>query len=147
MAMDPLTAGLDLAKTAIDKIWPDTSAADAAKLDLLKQEIGNGFAAQIAQMKINEAEASNPSLFVAGWRPAAGWVGVVSLALVYIPKAVVLTGLWTYQAVIVVNAWHGSGDLTLPPYPDLGVTDILGLVGSMLGFGVLRSTEKIKGVA
>ena len=32
MALDPLTAGVDLATTVINKIWPDKSAQEAAQL-------------------------------------------------------------------------------------------------------------------
>ena len=32
-----------------------------------------------AQLQVNAAEATNPSLFVSGWRPAAGWVCVGGL--------------------------------------------------------------------
>lgn len=32
-----------------------------------------------AQLAVNTAEASNPSLFVSGWRPAVGWVCVLGL--------------------------------------------------------------------
>ena len=32
MSLDPLTAGIDLATVAINKIWPDKSAAEAAQL-------------------------------------------------------------------------------------------------------------------
>ena len=61
--MDPLTAGVELAQTVITRIWPDKSAAEAAQL-----------AAQVAiiqgQLDTNRAEASSPSGFTSGWRPA-----------------------------------------------------------------------------
>ena len=61
--MDPLTAGVELAQTVITRIWPDKSAAEAAQL-----------AAQVAivqgQLDTNRAEASSPSAFTSGWRPA-----------------------------------------------------------------------------
>ena len=54
MALDPLTAGVELAQTVITRIWPDKSAAEAAQL-----------AAQVAivqgQLDTNRAEASSPS--------------------------------------------------------------------------------------
>jgi hypothetical protein len=90
------------------------------------------------QIDINKVEAANPSLFVAGWRPAIGWVGALSLACIYIPKALLLTGVWVYLSV-------KAGALL--PAPDLGVSDLLGLLGSILGIGTMRTMEKKAGVA
>ena len=89
---------------------------------------------------------SNPSMFQSGWRPAIGWVGVVSLALMYIPKALVITYIWTYQSIVKLNNWDGVADLILPVFPDLGVSDMIGLIMSMLGVAVLRSHDKGKGI-
>lgn len=33
-----------------------------------------------AQMEVNKAEASHASIWVAGWRPGVGWVGVAAMA-------------------------------------------------------------------
>jgi len=102
----------------------------------------------LAQIGANAEEAKSSSLFVSGWRPAVGWVCATALGVVYIPKALVMTAIWTYQAVAVVSTWSGVGPVpVLPGYPDLGVTDLLGLLGALLGFGGLRSFEKVKDVA
>ena len=37
-----------------------------------------------AQMDVNKAEASHASIFVAGWRPACGWIGAASMAYQFI---------------------------------------------------------------
>ena len=84
------------------------------------------------------AEAAGSSLFATGWRPAIGWVCAVALAAYYIPRFVVGTVLW------VVAAW---GQPVLPPMPEMGIGDILGLVGSLLGMSWLRTAEKKAGVA
>lgn len=73
-------------------------------------------------------------------------MGVVSFALVYVPKAIVLCGLWSYQAISVIHGWDGHATLVLPSYPDLGVTDIIGLLGTLLGVGGMRTYEKTQGV-
>lgn len=77
-------------------------------------------------------------LFVAGWRPAIGWVCATALAVYYIPRFLVGTLVWA------VAAW---GQPTLPPMPEMGIGDILGLVGSLLGMSWLRTVEKKAGVA
>src|ERR1051325_3481581 len=40
--------------------------------------------AATAQAQVNLAEAQNPSIFVAGWRPAIGWICVLGLGYVFI---------------------------------------------------------------
>lgn len=141
MALDPLTAGLDLAKTVVDKIWPDKSEQE-------KLEIAGAIAAVQGQIDTNKAEAASSSRWVAGWRPAVGWVGALSLAMIYIPKALVLTIIWTYQCYLTLHAWTGTMPVpALPAYPDLGVSDLIGLLMSMLGMAGLRSYDKKNGVA
>jgi hypothetical protein len=126
MALDPLTAGIDLATTAINKIWPDKSAAEAAQL-----------AAAVAivqgQLDINKAEAASPSAFTSGWRPAIGWVCAAALACQYIARPLLQWGgiVWQHP---------------LPVLP--GIDEHLWeLLTAMLGLGGLRSFEKVKGVA
>lgn len=123
-----------------------TTDEEQAKLNLENRKLDVGL--QQGQIDTNNTEAKHPSWWVAGWRPYVGWVAGTSLGMVYIPKALVLTGIWTYQAVIIISKWSGEGDPpSLPVYPDLGVTDLLGLLGSLLGFGILRSSDKRAEVA
>lgn len=126
MAVDPITAGIDLATTAINKIWPDKSAAEAAQL-----------AAAVAivqgQLDINKAEAASSSAFTSGWRPAIGWVCAAALACQYIARPLL--------------EWGGivSGH-PLPPLPGID-NNLWELLTAMLGLSSLRSFEKIRGVA
>ncbi|RWZ84884.1 MAG: hypothetical protein EO766_17000 [Hydrotalea sp. AMD] len=147
--MNPLLiqALITWGSSLIDKFIPDTNAAAQAKLDLLKASQEDDFKQVMAQIDVNAKEAQNPSLFVAGGRPFVIWVGGVGLACAFIPKALVMSALWTYQAFAVVSAWHGVGPVpALPVFPDLGLTDLFGLLGSVLGIGVMRSVDKFNGV-
>ncbi|MBC7908314.1 MAG: hypothetical protein H7Y60_16425 [Rhodospirillaceae bacterium] len=92
------------------------------------------------QVELNKIEAANSSVFVAGWRPAIGWVCAASLAVYYIPRFAVGTGLWVW-ACLAATPPH------LVPVPEMGISDILGLVGSLLGMSWLRTAEKKAGVA
>jgi hypothetical protein len=99
------------------------------------------------QIDVNKEEAKHGSLFVAGWRPAAGWIAAVALGVTFIPKALVQTGIWTYQAIVIVSQWDGSGAPPVTPdFPDLGVTDLIGLLLAMLGLGAMRSFDKVRHV-
>lgn len=126
MALDPLTAGVDLATTVINKIWPDKSAAEAAQL-----------AAAVAlvqgQMDVNKAEAASSNAFTSGWRPAIGWVCGLALLFQYILRPMLM-----WFGVIAGHQW--------PPLP--GIDDNLWqLMLGLLGLGGLRTFEKTKGVA
>jgi hypothetical protein len=126
MSLDPLTAGVDLATTVINKIWPDKSAAEAAQL-----------AAAVAlvqgQMDVNKAEAASPNAFTSGWRPAIGWVCGLALLFQYILRPMLM-----WFGVITGHQW--------PPLP--GIDDNLWqLMLGLLGLGGLRTFEKTKGVA
>jgi len=94
------------------------------------------------QIAINKEEAKNPNIFVAGWRPAVGWVGVISLFFMYVPKAIVMTGFWCYQVYLTFTSETGVIIPNLPVFPDLGTGDIVGLLLSILGIGAMRSYDK-----
>jgi len=91
-----------------------------------------------AQAAVNAAEAAASSMFVAGWRPAIGWVCAVSLALYYPLRVIIGMSMWTRLA------W---GVEVLPPMPEMGIGDVIGLVMSMLGMSGLRTIEKKSEVA
>ena len=120
MAIDPLTAGLELAKTLADKIWPDKSEAE-------RQQLAATMALVQGQLDINKAEASNPNWFVAGWRPYIGWICGTGLG---------------YQFLVypILIAW-------MPKIQQLDMGTLLTLLGGLLGLGGLRTYEKINGVA
>lgn len=126
MALDPLTAGIDLATVAINKIWPDKSAAETAHL-----------AAAVAivqgQLATNQAEAASSSAFTSGWRPAIGWVCAAALACQYLARPMLMWG-----GIVSGHQWP-----TLPGIDD----NLWQLMLGILGLGGLRSIEKVKGVA
>jgi hypothetical protein len=152
MSLDPLTAAFDIGKSILSRVWPDPKdqAEQLFKLEELRsagdsEKLNAHVQAMAGQLKINLADANSGNAFQSGWRPAIGWVGAVSLALMYIPKALVITYIWTYQSIVTLNGWDGVSDLILPIFPDLGVSDIIGLIMSMLGVAAMRSYDKGKG--
>lgn len=139
MALDPITAALDFGGKIIDKIFPDKDKADAAKLELLKmsqdgslKEMAMVFESDKSQTAVNEAEAKSTSLFVAGWRPAVGWVCVAAYAFNYLLMPV---ANW-------VAKWI---DTNAPAIVALDTGELTTLLFGMLGIGGLRTIEKLKG--
>lgn len=97
------------------------------------------------QIDTNKVEAAHPSLFVAGWRPAVGWVCVTALAMMYIPKALVMTIMWSVFCASIMSAWVvGTPPPAIPEFPDVGAMDIIGLLMALLGMAGLRSFDKAK---
>ena len=126
MALDPITAGMDLAGTVINKIWPDKSEAERQQLAAAVQIVQG-------QLDINKAEASSSSTFVAGWRPFIGWVCGMGCAWNWIGLPVAKFGLAVY-----------GHPLELEP---ADLSEMMPLLLGMLGLGTLRTFEKTKGVA
>jgi len=89
-----------------------------------------------AQTAINAVEASSSSVFVAGWRPAVGWVCVCGLFYTFLLKP-----LFPW-AVTVGAAMFGYKSL-VPPLPEVPMGDLIVLLGGMLGLGAMRTAEKI----
>ena len=93
-----------------------------------------------AQIEVNRTEAAGSSLFVAGWRPAIGWVGASALGYQFLAYPMLVWAWALLQARGVVPA-----DLRPPPMLD---TDALWVVLSgLLGIAGLRTAEKIRQVA
>jgi hypothetical protein len=132
MALDPVTALLDIGGKLIDRIWPNPVEAANAKFELFKLQ-QSGELSQIAgQLRINEVEAASASVFVSGWRPFIGWVCGFGLVYSFIGQPLLAWASLT---------WH----FAIPPTLDLGT--LLTILGGMLGLGTLRTVEKVQGVA
>ena len=126
MALDPITAGLDLAKTVIGTIWPDKTEAEKAQL-------AAALAMVQGQMDVNRTEAASSSVFVAGWRPWIGWVCGMAFAWNWIGLPIALFAASYFGHPITVTA--------------ADMSEMLPVLLGMLGLGGLRSFEKVKGVA
>jgi hypothetical protein len=117
----------DLAKTAINKIWPDKSEQEREQLQAALLVVQG-------QLQVNAAEAGSSSVFVAGWRPFIGWVCGSACAWNWI-------GLPVVKAALVL---FGGPVLTLAP---ADLSEMLPVLMGMLGLGALRTFEKVKNVA
>ena len=132
--MNPLLLGplLEVGKSLIERFFPDEEAKRKAEAEFMQMVAAGELKVVLAQLEINAREAASPSIFVAGWRPAAGWCGVFGLFY-----SVLLQPLLT---------WYTS-TRSLPAPPILDSDILLYVLGGMLGLGGLRSFEKSKGVS
>lgn len=131
--MNPLLLAplLEVGKSLIDRLIPDTDARRQAEADFLRMAMEGELKQTIAQLEINAREAAHPSVFVAGWRPFFGWVGGSAFAYVGL-----LQPLLTWVAQV--------NDLPCPP--DIDTEFLWVVVSGLLGIGGLRTFEKRAGV-
>jgi len=125
MDITGLGAVADLATTVINKIFPDKSEQEKQQLALTLTVIQG-------QLDTNRAEASNSSLFVAGWRPFVGWVCGTGFGVQF-----VLGPLAEWGSALAGHPVH---------FPPMDLGTMMPLLLGMLGLGGMRSAEKIKGV-
>ena len=117
----PVTGLLD--KFIEDKDQKARLAHDLATMaDQHAQELAKG------QLEVNKTEAAHKSLFVAGWRPAVGWVCVLGMFGNFI----------TIPFSNFVLALIGI-DIVIPLVP---LETMMPVLMGMLGLGAMRTYEK-----
>lgn len=112
---------------------PDPEARSKAIAQAQTEMVNALQQSDAAQNQVNNQEAQNASLFVSGWRPAAGWICVVGLFY-----ELLLRPILPWIAAVL-------GEPNLPILPDLG-DDLWVLLCGMLGLGTLRSYEKVRNI-
>ncbi|PKH06498.1 3TM-type holin [Moritella sp. Urea-trap-13] len=114
---------IDALGSAVDKIFTNDEERMQAQamLDKIAQQPA------ILQTEINKIEAQHRSLFVAGWRPAIGWVCAIGLAFPFILNPLI--------------EWAGGTG------PKIPMDQLMELVVALLGLGTLRTFEKLAGRA
>lgn len=118
---NPLLIGplLEVAGKVFDRVFPDKTEADRAKLELLKMSSEHDFKQWAASADIVKTEAASSNWLAASWRPVT---------------------MLTFVGLIVAR-WFGWAAPELEPEEYLKLWDIvqLGLGGYVIG----RSVEKI----
>ena len=119
---------------SLDKLFTSDDERNEKRLELAKAERDFSLSALTLleksdekQADVNIEEIRSGSIFMAGWRPAIGWIGVLALA---------------YQFVLYpFLLWLHLTDN--PPQPlDAGV--LFSMVTGMLGIGAMRSFDKMQ---
>jgi len=129
MNLNPLGGIVDGLAKGLDELFTSDEEREAAKLKLatLMQQ------PHMLQAVANIEGAKHRSVFVAGWRPAIGWVAACGLG---------------YQFLVLPFAGLINAYLKLPAeLPQLQAEQLMTLVLSLLGLGGMRTFEKYKGAA
>ena len=129
MNLNPLGGIVDGLAKGLDELFTSDEEREAAKLKLatLMQQ------PHILQAVANIEGAKHRSVFVAGWRPAIGWVAALGLG---------------YQFLVLPFAGLINAYLKLPAeLPELQAEQLMTLVLSLLGLGGMRTFEKYKGAS
>lgn len=133
MALDPVTALLDIGGKVIDRLFPDPTQKAAAQLELFKLQQQGELSQMAGQMDINKTEAASGNAFVSGWRPFVGWVCGTGFAV---------------QFVIGPMAEWGAALAGHPvKFPQMDMATMMPLLFGMLGLGAYRSYDKKNGTA
>ena len=124
--MSILESLLEPATKLLDKVIEDKDQKNALAHEIAT--MAERHAQQLAQgqLDVNKVEAAHKSLFVAGWRPAIGWVCAIGL----------------FYNVILANIIGIWVDL-----PEIDTTLLVPVMMGMLGLGAMRSYEKVQGVS
>jgi hypothetical protein len=116
----------------LDKFIEDKDKKNAIAFELSTMAEKHAQELAKAQLAVNKQEAAHKSLFVAGWRPAVGWVCVLGMAS-------------NFMVIPMANfalALAGSSIIV----PILELSEMMPVLMGMLGLGAMRTVEKAKGV-
>ena len=132
--------GIGTVIESVGKVASDLITTDKERMQLELEGRKLDQAIDLAQIDVNKVEAQHASLFVAGWRPAIGWIGAAAMAYQFLLYPLMLWG-WTWL--------QGAGWIPkeLTPPPVLDADQLWVILSGMLGIAGLRSVEKVKGVA
>lgn len=124
----------DLAKTVVDKIWPDKTQAEKDRMALALAEMNAELSQMTAQTDINKIEAGHAHWFVSSWRPLIGYICGFGLAY-----ASIIEPLARFIAKVFYE-YQGA-------FPVIDTTLTMQILLGMLGLAGFRSWDKFNGVA
>lgn len=132
-----ITETASLLHGILNRVLPEKMSEETgAKLqqELTTALIQGDLSAKLAQLAVNAEEAKHEGIFVAGWRPAVGWVCAAAFGYSFVLQPFLVF-------TITAMKWEA------PPLPALDMAPLMAVLGGILGLGGLRTVEKVKGVA
>ncbi len=132
--------GISSVVESVGKVIGDLHTSDKERMELELEAKRIDQAVDLGQMEVNKVEAANQNLFVAGWRPAIGWVGAGAMAYQFL----------LYPLLVWAWVWlqaEGYVPKEVKPPPMLDTEALWVILSGMLGIAGMRSFERVKGVA
>ena len=113
----------------LDKVIPDKDLRER-----LSHEIATMAGRQaMAQIEVNKVEAAHHNMFVAGWRPAIGWICALGMA-----------GNFLIIPFANMGLELAGKDISIPM---IELAEMMPVLMGMLGLGAMRTVEKVKAVS
>jgi hypothetical protein len=91
------------------------------------------------QIALNKLDAQSGSMFKGGWRPAIGWICALGLGYSFLLRPLLPFFVKVLCEILSIN-------VEIPTLPKLDMPELFAMVMSLLGFGGLRSFERLRGV-
>lgn len=118
--------------TILDKVIEDKDQKAALAHEIATLAEKQAQEQVMGQIEVNKTEAQHPSMFVAGWRPAVGWVCAIAMLFNFLLIPFINLGL-------DIAAMDIQLDL-------IDMETMMPVLFGMLGLGGMRTAEKIKKV-
>ena len=132
------SVAIPLIGKVLDRVLPDPKAKDEAKIRLIELaqttdlvELDAELKLALGQIEVNKTEAQSSHWWVAGWRPAVGWICALGVGWNFVMQPL---AMW-------VGAFHDP----VISVPSLDISQLMVLLLGMLGIGGMRSFDKAHG--
>ena len=132
--------GISSVVESVGKVIGDLHTSDKERMELELESKRIDQAIDLGQMEVNKVEAANQNLFVAGWRPAIGWIGAGAMFYQFLLYPLLVWAWVWFQA-------EGYVPKEVKPPPMLDTDALWVILSGMLGIAGMRSFEKSRGVA
>ena len=118
----------------LDKFIPDADEKARLAHEIATLAGKQAHEIALAQISVNQAEASSASVYKGGWRPFIGWICGVAFLYHFVlqPFFIFFIAVCGYS---------------MPTLPEFDMGTLLTVLGGMLGLGALRTVEKTRGIS
>jgi len=117
----------------LDKVIPDTNLKEKLSHEIATMAERHTQEQVMAQIEVNKIEAAHNNMFVAGWRPAIGWICAFGMAGNFLIIPFVNMALELFETGVEI--------------PLIALSEMMPVLMGMLGLGAMRTFEKTKGVS
>jgi hypothetical protein len=128
-----LSALIGPVSAILDKVIPDKDLREKLSHEIATMAEKHSQEQVMAQIEVNKIEAAHHNMFVAGWRPAIGWICALGMAGNFLIIPFVNMALELTDSGVLV--------------PMIALSEMMPVLMGMLGLGAMRTFEKTKGVS